>query len=148
MSVGNKFQITARSVYETRKAARALGEEIRRRAPKKRGALVFALKGNLGAGKTTFVQGALKGLGIKRRTSSPTFVLLKRFKNVYHIDMYRIKSARELAPLGIRALFKKKGNVVFIEWADKVRSAIPKSAIWISFAHGKPGERIIGVNAK
>jgi len=130
--------------------ARALGEEVRRAAPMKRGALVFALKGDLGAGKTTFVQGALKGLGIKKRTSSPTFVLIKRFavmhgrlKNAYHIDMYRIKSARELVPLGLPDIFKEKGSVVFIEWADKIRRAIPKSAIWISFAHGKPGERTI-----
>ena len=148
--MGRQFQIVARSEKETREIARALGEELRRTVPLKRGALVFALKGDLGSGKTTFIQGALKRIGIKKKTSSPTFVLVKRFplarrgiKNIYHVDAYRVKSARELAPLGLQDIFQEKRSVVFIEWADKIRRAIPKNAIWISFAHDKPGERII-----
>lgn len=133
-----------------KKIARMFGEEILRAAPPKRESLIFALKGELGSGKTTFVQGVLKGLGVKRGTTSPTFVFVKRFKlgrgkikSVYHIDMYRIRRAGEIAHLGLKEIFKDNKSVVFIEWADKIRRIIPAHARWISFAHGKPGERII-----
>lgn len=149
-----RFQIVTRSEKETKRVARALGEEVRRTAfPKKGGALVFALSGELGSGKTAFVQGALLGLGVKKKTSSPTFVIVKRFpvrgrgvKNVYHIDMYRIKSAHEVSTIGIEKILRERSAVVFIEWADKVRRKIPPRALWISFSYAGKKERKIVIS--
>src|SRR5579864_2248672 len=97
-----------------------LGEQLakklaRRRAltKKKHGAIVLALKGDLGAGKTTFVQGFFRGLGLKKRTPSPTFVIMRRhalpnhktFLNIFHIDAYRLKKAADLQALGMENIF-------------------------------------------
>src|SRR3990172_7887544 len=88
---------TTRKALETQRFARILFSSLRRR--KLSHALVVALQGELGAGKTTFVQGLLRSLGVKQNILSPTFVIMKRFslrnrkthfRNVYHIDAYRI----------------------------------------------------------
>ena len=72
-------------------------------------ALVIALRGDLGAGKTTFTQGFFRGLGIKRNPISPTFVIMRRyalhaegFRNVYHFDAYRLKKEEDMEVLGVR----------------------------------------------
>jgi len=111
------------------------------RAPKN--ALVFALRGDLGSGKTVFVQGFLKGLGIRKKITSPTFVLIKNYlitqlpnyQNVYHIDCYRIRKPGELLKLGLENILKNPQNVVLIEWAEKIRKVLPKKAIWLKFKH-------------
>jgi tRNA threonylcarbamoyladenosine biosynthesis protein TsaE len=109
-----------------------------------RGALVFALRGDLGAGKTTFVQGFLKGLGLKKRAPSPTFVIMRRhvlkhkkFSNIFHVDAYRLKNAEQLDALDFKAVLADPRNIVLVEWADRVRSALPARAIWLRFEHGK-----------
>ena len=109
--------------------------------PKKKGAFILALKGELGAGKTSFVQGLAKGLGIKKNVLSPTFLIvkpynLKKERMFYHIDCYRLKNAKELLELEWKEIIKNPKNIVAIEWADRVKSIIPKDALWISFAHG------------
>lgn len=137
----------------TRRVLKVKGQAIDvRRGAKKCSALVFALSGDLGSGKTTFVQGFLKGLGIKKRTSSPTFVLVKRFKvyglsfkNVYHMDAYRLKKPKELLDLGLEEILAGKENIVLIEWAEKVSRYLPKSLIWVRFKHKKEEERDISV---
>ncbi len=116
-----------------------------------RGALVIALAGDLGAGKTTFVQGFFRGLGIKKRATSPTFIIFRRFAirrkrvmgqesgvmNVYHVDAYRIKDPQELAALGFGEILSNPKNIVLIEWPENGKNLIPKNAVNISFRHGK-----------
>ena len=120
------------SSEETRK----LGEKIARELLSKR---VFGLKGELGSGKTTFLQGFAKGLGIKEKVLSPTFVILKkfqisgRFKNLYHIDCYRIKKPKELLDLEFKEIVSNPQNVVVVEWADQVKKIMPKNTVWIKF---------------
>jgi len=117
-------------------------------------ALVLALKGELGAGKTTFIQGFIKALGIRNRVTSPTFVIVKSFKfkassfkRIYHIDAYRLKKPKELLALGFREIIADPQNIVLIEWADKIRKILPKNVIWITFRHGKKSnERNITFN--
>lgn len=98
------------------------------------GGEVFALIGDLGAGKTKLVQGLAYGLGIRQRVNSPTFNILKiynsgsKIKNFCHIDAYRLESARDLTLLGVKEFFDSSTMVVAIEWADKVRKIWPKSA--------------------
>lgn len=116
-----------------------------------RGALILALKGDLGAGKTTFTQGFLRGLGVRKRVSSPTFVLMKRFslrsgvfKNVYHLDCYRIKKATELESLGLKEILEDSKNVVLIEWPERLGRVLPKQRIDIIFRHhSREVERLI-----
>lgn len=112
----------------------------------------LALSGDLGAGKTTFTQAFAKALGIRKRILSPTFLIMKRFpihhrkfKNMYHIDAYRVSSA-DLEKLGVREIFNGE-NIVLIEWADRVRDILPKTTTWIKFSHGtSENERKITIN--
>jgi tRNA threonylcarbamoyladenosine biosynthesis protein TsaE len=110
---------------------------------KRKNALVLALQGELGAGKTTFIQGFLKSLGVRKKITSPTFVLIKcymlhasRFRNAYHIDCYRIKKASELLKLGLKEILENPQNIVLIEWAERIQRVLLKNAIWIKFFHG------------
>lgn len=93
---------------------------------------VVCLSGDLGSGKTTFTQGLLKGLKIKGPYTSPTFVVMKKYNNVYHIDAYRIKN-KDLLGLGWEEMIADNKNIIIIEWAERVEKIIPKNAIWIRF---------------
>lgn len=115
---------------------RAVGEEIAKKIlsfKKRETATVIALRGELGGGKTTFLQGLAKGLGIKDRVLSPTFIVMRRSGNFYHIDCYRLKSSKDLAALGIEEVFSDPKNIVAIEWAEKVKRILPRDAITVEF---------------
>ena len=110
----------------------------------------MALKGELGVGKTSFVQGLAKGLGIKGNILSPTFLIIKsyklqtkNYKLFYHIDCYRLKSAKELLQLGCEEIIENPNNIVAVEWADNVKSIIPKDAPWLFFSHKEGDTRTI-----
>ena len=98
---------------------------------------VIALFGELGAGKTTFVQGFAKGLGIKGKIISPTFVLIRQHpisgtkKVLYHIDLYRLNNMKGLKQLGLQEIWSDPKNIVLIEWADKIKNLLPKEVIKI-----------------
>ncbi|PIQ92385.1 MAG: tRNA (adenosine(37)-N6)-threonylcarbamoyltransferase complex ATPase subunit type 1 TsaE [Parcubacteria group bacterium CG11_big_fil_rev_8_21_14_0_20_39_14] len=135
----NKKQIQSYSARETRNLAEKLARFFKKRNPQKR-ALVLALEGDLGGGKTTFLQGFAKGLGIKEKILSPTFIILKRFQvsgfrfhNFYHIDCYRIQKPQELLDLGFKEIISNPENIVAVEWADRVRKIMPKNTIWAKF---------------
>ncbi len=128
---------------ETKKVAGDLAKKILKSGPRA-GAVVLALVGDLGAGKTTFVQGLAHALDVKEKITSPTFLILKRytlsdtrFSNFYHIDAYRLDSSKELSDLGFVDLLKNPQNIIVIEWADKVADILPKNAIFIKFSHGE-----------
>lgn len=142
--------IITKSAKETQKVAALLASSVKTPT-------IIALEGNLGSGKTTFVQGFARALGIKENILSPTFVLLKayplkrgkRFKHLAHIDCYRLGSPQELLHLGFRDIIKDKDAVILIEWADKIKKLLPKNILWIRFFHGKkPQERVIYIYEK
>lgn len=147
------MQIRTFSAGETRKTAFGVAEKILRRGPLRRGATVLALRGELGAGKTTFVQGFFKGLGIRKVPASPTFILMRRtalrggeFKNVFHADAYRLKNARDMSSLGLAGLLADPQNIFLIEWPEYLRGLLPKSTLRINFKHGKKeNERTISL---
>jgi len=126
---------------QTQKAAEALAKEIVNSLPEKK-AFVLGLEGDLGGGKTTFLQGFAKGLGIKEKILSPTFVLMKRFsinknkpgfKDFYHLDCYRIENPKELLTLGFKKIISNSNNIVAIEWADRVKKILPKDILILKF---------------
>ncbi len=108
-------------------------------------ATVIALRGNLGAGKTTFVQGFLRGLGVRSKITSPTFVILKKYKLknlktykfVYHLDCYRVKSPKEVSEINFKEIFANPSNIVLIEWPERISKIIPKNSIRIKFDYGR-----------
>jgi tRNA threonylcarbamoyladenosine biosynthesis protein TsaE len=110
-------------------------------APSPRGATLVTLSGELGAGKTAFTKAVAKALGIEEIVNSPTFVLEKiyklpkgqSFKNLIHIDAYRLESGSELAPLGFDEILKDERNLILLEWPEKVADALPTPDVKISF---------------
>ncbi|MAF79948.1 tRNA (adenosine(37)-N6)-threonylcarbamoyltransferase complex ATPase subunit type 1 TsaE [bacterium] len=120
---------------------------------KSKGALVVALSGELGAGKTVFAKGFAKGLGLRKRIVSPTFVFVRRheisggqFRNFYHVDAYRVQNKKSLAGLGLDEVFSDSTSLVLVEWAENVKSLLPKDTVWVRIKHGKEEkERIISI---
>ncbi len=105
-------------------------------------AVVIALQGDLGAGKTTFTQGFATGLGIIDAITSPTFVLMKQypltagqFTKLVHIDCYRLNKAQELVALGFQELLTEPQTIIMLEWPERVSELLPKDAIWIKIDH-------------
>lgn len=130
-----KENITS-SPSQTKKLAEKFAKEILAKKPKKK-SFVIGLEGELGTGKTTFIQGFAKGLDIKEKILSPTFVILKRFrikdKRFYHIDCYRIQGPKELLDLGFKEIVSNPESVIAVEWADKMKRIMPKNTLWIKF---------------
>jgi tRNA threonylcarbamoyladenosine biosynthesis protein TsaE len=98
----------------------ALGEKLGSTA--KRGA-VFALTGELGAGKTQFVKGLARGLGVSARVHSPTFTLVNEYAGgrlrLFHLDLYRLETRAQIVSAGLEEFLQPDG-VAVIEWAEKI----------------------------
>ena len=109
----------------------ACGRDLAGRLP--RPCLVL-LSGNLGAGKTTLSKGIVSGLGAAEpdEVSSPTFTLIHDYgAGVYHVDLYRLESDREVATLGLEELLDREDAVVLIEWGERFRHLFPPDSIEI-----------------
>lgn len=141
-----------RSAAETKKVAKIFAEEVANMQPGKR-AFVVLLKGDLGAGKTTFIQGLLRELGVKKKIVSPTFALLRSYAirteglvKAHHFDCYRIGDAKEIKELGFAELIKDPQNVILIEWPERIKKALPREKVTITFSYGDTiNERTIEV---
>jgi len=128
---------------QTKKLGEILAKEVLKTKLKK-GALIIGLKGDLGGGKTTFLQGLAKGLGIKQKILSPTFIIIRKFqiqsakwrtkfKNFYHIDCYRIQKLGEIIKLGFEEIISNPQNIVAIEWANHIHKILPKDILALRF---------------
>lgn len=108
-------------------------------------ATLVTLSGELGAGKTAFTKAAARALGVEETVNSPTFVLEKiyllphkvghpmsDFVRLIHIDAYRLESGADLAPLGFDELMQDAGNLILLEWPEKVADALPAPSVRIS----------------
>lgn len=128
-------------------ATKKLAKKLARNLPGR----IFALTGSLGSGKTTFTQFFLRALGVEKKITSPTFLIIKNYElrisnyqRAYHVDCYRLKDSTELLNLNFSNIIKNEENVVLIEWAEKVKDWLPKETVWVYFKHGqKEGEREI-----
>lgn len=114
-------------------------------APTLKGGEILALTGNLGSGKTTFTQALGKALGVTQSIASPTFVLMQEFKTkvkakdssrtvfLYHLDLYRTHSFSEVIGLGITEWWGHPETITVIEWAEKIKTHLPKNTTYINF---------------
>ncbi|MEA2007168.1 MAG: tRNA (adenosine(37)-N6)-threonylcarbamoyltransferase complex ATPase subunit type 1 TsaE [Patescibacteria group bacterium] len=115
---------------------------------------VILLEGDLGAGKTTFAQGALKTFGAEGPFTSPTFVIMKRYalgdekyENIFHFDCYRVKSG-DVLELGWEEIISNPRNLVFVEWPERIKKIWPKKYVKISFEISDRSKRRILINSK
>jgi tRNA threonylcarbamoyladenosine biosynthesis protein TsaE len=112
---------------------------------------VLVMSGDLGAGKTTFVQGLAHGLGIVERVTSPTFVLMKEYQGgrfpLMHLDVYRLGKVQEVIDLGIDEYFDPS-YVVVVEWGDKVEPLLPQDHLTIELVHEGGDVRNITLTGK
>jgi tRNA threonylcarbamoyladenosine biosynthesis protein TsaE len=118
---------------------RAIGEAI---GGLLAGGDVVSLTGDLGAGKTTFVQGAARSLGIEQPVLSPTFTLVREYRGrvpVYHLDVYRLERIQDVVELGFDELVDA-GGVVFVEWGDGIDRLLPPDHLRIELTLAGEGE--------
>ncbi|MGB8646698.1 MAG: tRNA (adenosine(37)-N6)-threonylcarbamoyltransferase complex ATPase subunit type 1 TsaE [Anaerolineae bacterium] len=132
------------SPFETRQ----LGAAVARRLES---GDVVALIGDLGAGKTHFVQGLARGLGVKESVHSPTFILANEYRSgrmpLYHVDAYRVAGAGEALGFGFDDYLNGTG-VTVIEWADRIRAALPPEYLTLEFHHAGETVRAITITAR
>jgi len=140
---------TAQNLKETCELADDFAKSIKKQEQK---ATVIALYGNLGSGKTSFVQGVAKTLGIKKTVISPTFVIERIYalegeswKRFVHIDCYRFEKASEVKSIDWDEIIKEPDNLIFIEWADKIENELPKDSIKIYFEFVNENTRKISI---
>ena len=132
------MEIVTKSAEETKALGREIATDLKSR--------IFALQGELGSGKTTFVQGFAEGLGHKGRIISPTFILMRRYQipithhllpitYFFHIDLYRFEKNvwEEVRNLGIEDIWQDPENIVVIEWAEKIADRLPANITRIEF---------------
>jgi tRNA threonylcarbamoyladenosine biosynthesis protein TsaE len=134
-----KIEIISNSPRETRKIGALLAKEVLRGKRK----VFIAMTGGLGSGKTTFVKGFIKKIGIEEDVTSPTFLIYKKYqgrRDVYHFDAYRIKD-KDLSLLGFEEILKKDYAVIVVEWSENIKKSIPQEKIKISFFVQSPKER-------
>lgn len=142
--MGETVRLLAPSVEDTRGIGRAVAGLLE-------AGDVVALSGDLGAGKTAFVQGAASGLGVNEPVTSPTFTLMREYQGVhrvYHLDVYRLDRVQDVLDLGFEELLDARG-VLFIEWGDVVEALLPESHLRVDLSMAAPDgdERVVEVTA-
>ena len=133
-------KFVTKSAKETQKLGENFALRLGSGQANRKTAVVFGLSGNLGGGKTTFLQGFAKGLGIKEKITSPTFVIMRRFQvssfklqAFYHLDCYRLKNEKDVLALGWKEIISDPKNIVAVEWSEKMKKILPKNTIFINF---------------
>lgn len=130
------LRVSTDSVEETREVGEAVAALLS-------GGDVVSLTGDLGAGKTAFVQGAARGLDVREPVLSPTFTLVREYEGrvrVYHLDVYRLERIQDVLDLGFDEMIDRDG-VVFIEWGDAIDALLPDDALAVELTLLRDGER-------
>lgn len=136
----------SKSEEQTKQLAKKLVQELK-------GSTVLALSGDLGSGKTTFVQGIAEALGISRRVLSPTFVFLRsyglkdtRFTNFHHFDLYRCSTEKDCKSIGLEEILNDTDSLVVIEWPEVAKELLPENTKWLTFTKVNETQREIEIN--
>ena len=137
------IEFFSRSPEQTRRIGMRLGSELKTGD-------VICLQGNLGAGKTTFVQGLAQGWGSIDAVSSPTFIIVNEYRRatggqIFHLDAYRLESMPEAEELDLDAMLSE--GVVIIEWPEKLNGLIPNNRLWITLEHIQEEQRQMSFKA-
>lgn len=150
-SMSTKQKHTSKSLEETR----IIAENFLRSLKPAEKAVVIALIGDLGSGKTAFSQAIGQSLGVRDYIQSPTFLIEKiyelskeNWEHLIHIDAYRLEREEELLHLGWKEIIKRPGNLILVEWADKVAGILPEETIYIHFSFIDEKTRAIEINGK
>jgi len=142
---------------ESKKFAQDFAEKILAEKCAENGALVLALVGDLGSGKTTFARVFAEALGVKEKVKSPTFIIFrksklvdkkwqeKRFEHFYHFDVYRVHDEKEILNLGWEEIISDHKNIVLVEWADKIKNILPGNCVKINFKHLRGDKREVEI---
>ena len=148
--ISDKNEILSRNEENTQNFAKELWQKYDKYLKKR--AIVFALEGEMGTGKTQFTKGLAKAMGINGLVTSPTFAIENEYESgvhkLYHFDAWRLENSNEIAALGFEKLIKDK-SVVSIEWADRVSDIVRKFddeavIVWVKIKYGKgENERLI-----
>lgn len=139
--------IITQSSQETKELGKELAASVGRGAYPR----IICLYGQLGSGKTTFVQGFAQGLGLATRLLSPTFIIVRRYslpepeKFFYHVDLYRIQQEGELNALGLVEIFADDQAYVAIEWAERLGGLLPQRRLDMHFALQEDGRHAIQI---
>ena len=129
-------------VVKTPQECMELGEKI---SSQIKPGYIISLEGELGAGKTTFVKGILKGLNYKHDVTSPTFTLINEYDadiKVIHIDFYRETNSKRWEVIGLDE-YLYSNNIVILEWGNIVKDILPNDMITITFDHIEINKRKI-----
>ena len=109
---------------------------------------VFAFRGKMGVGKTTFIKALCEALGVSDTINSPSFAIINEYESaatgetIYHFDFYRINSVQEATNIGTEDYFTG-GSLCFIEWPEKIESLLPEDIVWVDIAEQEDGSRIV-----
>lgn len=133
------MEIHTKSAEETQIFGKKIGTNLIQKGRGEK-ATILALSGELGSGKSTFVQGLGKACGIPHRVLSPTFLVVREytlsstiFSHLYHIDLYKMEENADWANLGFDEIFTNPAHLVVIEWAERMKDLLPDKRIDISF---------------
>jgi tRNA threonylcarbamoyladenosine biosynthesis protein TsaE len=145
------MEYVSKSPEETKTIAQSFMKELLEKTEK--GPIIVELLGDLGAGKTTFMHGVGEFFSITKPLSSPTFVIQKNysldhttFKNLVHIDAYRIETEKELATLKWGEYSNNKENIIFIEWSKNMKDGLGNTSARVSFEHIDDTTRTITIS--
>ena len=135
------FMLEIENLASIEKAAETFTQHISNRT-------VFAFRGKMGVGKTTFIKAVCKVLGVSETVNSPSFAIINEYvsdttgETIYHFDFYRINSVREAMNIGAEDYFNS-GSLCFIEWPEKVEPLLPAGTVWVDMEERERGKRII-----
>ncbi len=132
-------------ITSSQEETEALGRRLAKDCLQKEGTVFLALEGDLGSGKTTFLQGLGEGLGVKDYVTSPTFVIYKKYQGergrvLYHFDAYRI-TEKDLEVLNFNEVVSGENNIVAVEWSENIKESLPEKKIKISFSVTEENKR-------
>ena len=137
------MDLSSRSPEQTRRIGARLGEKLQ-------AGDVICLQGDLGAGKTTFVQGVAKGWGSLDSVSSPTFIIVNEYgranaSRLFHMDAYRLDSALEAEQLDLDSMLAD--GALLVEWPERIDGLVPPEHLWITLGHKNETEREMNFKA-
>lgn len=131
------FQFLTKSENDTKNFAKSLASHLKNKD-------IIVLTGDLGSGKTKFVEGILSYFGLDNEISSPTFTIVNEYQkndvNIYHFDVYRLEDSSEFYEIGGEEYFEN--GICLIEWGELIKDALPKEYVHITFSRDDNDENI------